>query len=244
MLVLPLALIVFVSAGVSAASQESEGELFDGEWTLTFDVATPPGGVTLTNEYGSISPYHVVFRATKRSFQVQTDGTFAWREEEDGALKINGTGNYFGTRNTYWESHQPLLKAVGKATATRNVPGSPQPYERSLEVTLDWTGGNGAYADNYGGAGSYVVDAVGEQMTVTGVGGPPTQTPMVYWQAKWSLKAARIVREEIGPDQIRETTTYEGTRQAEIATQTSGSHKVTERIEVKQVRNLNLVPRG
>ena len=155
-------------------------------------------------------------------------------------MKINST--VVGTTEV-WESHRPLLKAGGKATATPTPPGSPQAYERSLEVDLEYTGGNGAYGDSRGGSGAYSVDSAGEQMTVTGVGGPPTTIPVTYWQAKWSLKPARIVREEISPDEVRETTTYEGSREAENAT-SLGKYKVTERIEIKQVRNLNLVPRG
>jgi hypothetical protein len=133
------------------------------------------------------------------------------------------------------------MRAAGKATATRTSPGSPQPYDRSLELNLEYSGGSGAYADNHGGGGAYIVDAAGEQMTVTG---PTTTTiPVTYWQAKWNVKPARTVREEIGPDEIRETTTYEGSRPAEVATR-DGKYKVTERIEVKHVRYLNLVPRG
>ena len=244
MLVLPVALALFVSAAVPAASQEPGGDPFDGEWTLTFDVATQPGGVTLTNQYGTDSPYHMVFHAAKNSLQVAEDGTIAWRDFEDGSLAINGTSNYFGKQSRHWARHQPLLKAAGKATAKLARPGTPQPYERSLEVNLDYTGGSGAYGDNHGGSGAYSVDSAGEQMTVTGVGGPPTTIAVYYWKAKWTLKPARTVREEIGPEQIRETTTYEGTREAEIPTLTSGKYNATERIEIKQVRFLNLVPRG
>jgi len=231
-----LAGLLVVSAAPSPAQQPA-GNPFDGEWTLTFDVNTPPGGVTLPYN----SPYHMHFHASKRSFQVKADGTFAWREMDDGSLKINGS--YNPGPGTFWESHQPLLKAGGTATATPTPPGSPQPYDRSLKVHLDYSGGNGAYAGSLGGSGAYIVDAAGEQMTVTGVWGPPTTLPVTYWQAKWKLKPARIVREEISPDEIRETTTYEGSRPAEIPTNI-GKYKVTERIEVKQVRNLGLVPRG
>lgn len=242
-LVLQLALVLFVSAAVPAVSQEAGDNPFDGEWTLTFDVATPPGGVTLTNEYGSDSPYNMMFQASKQSLQVADDGTIAWRDFEDGSLSINGTANYFGTQTKHWARHQPLLKAAGKATAKLTRPGTPQPYDRSLEVNLDYTGGSGTYGDNHGGGGAYSVDAAGEQMTVTG--GVTTSTIAVtYWKAKWTLKPTRIVREEISPDQIRETTTYEGTRQAEIPTLNSGKYKATERIEIKHMRNLNLIPRG
>jgi hypothetical protein len=229
----------FVVAAAPVPAQQPGGKPFEGEWTLTFDVATPPGGVTLTDMYGSNSPFHMAFHASKRSFQVKADGTFAWREGEDGAAKMNGTANYSGTHTMWWESHQPLLKAGGTATATPTPPGSPQPYDRSLEVNLDWSGGNGAGGDNRGGAWTYIVDAAGEQMTV-GAG----TVPVRYCQSKWSLKPARTTREEISADEIRETTTYEGSRQSEIPTVASGKYKVTERIEVKQVRNLGLVPRG
>jgi hypothetical protein len=92
-------------------------------------------------------------------------------------LQINSTFN--PGAGTLWESHQPLLKARGTAIATPTPPGSPQPFDRSLEVNLDWSGGNGAHGSNFpafgesgaaSSSGSYVVDAAGEQMTVTGGG--------------------------------------------------------------------------
>jgi hypothetical protein len=64
----------FVVAAAPTMSQEPGANPFDGEWSLTFDVNTPPGGVTLTNEYGSDSPFHLVFHASKRSFR--PGGTF------------------------------------------------------------------------------------------------------------------------------------------------------------------------
>jgi hypothetical protein len=238
----PAFVAVLVAAAPAPAQQPGDNP-FEGEWSLTFDVATPPGGVTLTNEYGTDAPYHMAFHASKRSLQVAADGTIAWRDFENGALRISGTANYFGTQTKHWASHRPLLKAAGKATATPPPPGSTQPYDRRLEVNLDYTGGSGTYADNHGGGGAYIVDAAGEQMTVTG-GVTNSTIAVIYWQAKWTLKPARTVREELSPGEIRETTTYEGTRQAEIATQTSGKYQVTQRMEIKHVRSLNLVPRG
>jgi hypothetical protein len=234
--------VLALSSALGQTAAGRGGHPFEGEWTLAFDVATPPGGVTLTDMYGSNSPYHTVFHASKKSFQVQADGTFAWQETDDGALKISGTANYVGTHTLWWESHQPLLKAEGAATATPTPPGSPQPYERSLELSFDWSGGNGAYGDNHGGGGAYIVDAAGQQMTVTGVGGPTT-LPVTWYQSKWSLKPTRTVREEISPDEIRETTIYAGSRRADLTTKV-GKYKVTERVEVKHVRHPRLIPRG
>jgi hypothetical protein len=229
-------LLVVAAAPVSA--QQPGRNPFEGEWTLTFDVATPPGGVPLPwNPH-----YHMAFHASKRSFQVKADGTFSWREADDGSYKMNTTVNVAGTQTEAWATHQPLLKVGGKATATPTPAGSPQPYDRSLEVNLDWSAGNGAYGDNHGGAGTYIVDAAGEQMTVSGVNAPPTTLPVTYLNAKWELKPASTVREEISPDQIRETITYKDSRQAEVPSKI-GNYKVTERIEVKHVRNLGLVPR-
>jgi hypothetical protein len=233
-----LAGLLVVTAGPLPA-QEPGGNPFDGEWTLTFDVATPPGGVALPwNPH-----YHMAFHASKRSFQVKADGTFAWREVDDGSYKTNSTVNVAGTQTEVWASHQALLKAGGQATATLTPPGSPQPYDRSLEVNLDWSAGNGAYGGNHGGGGTYIVDAAGEQMTVSGVNAPPTTLPVTYLNAKWELKPASTIREEISPGQIRETITYKESRQTELPSMV-GKYKVTERIEVKQMRNLGLVPRG
>jgi hypothetical protein len=222
----------------AVGQQPGGGHPFEGEWTLTFDVATPPGGVTLRDMYGSNSPYHMAFHASKRSFQVQADGTFSWREVDNGTLQINTTANYFGTQTKCWETHQPLLKALGKATATPTPPRSPQPYDRAVQIDLDCSG---VYGDNHGGGGAYAVDAAGERMTVTG---PTTTTlPVMYWQSKWKLKPASTIREEIGPDEIRETVTYKESRQSEVETKL-GKYKVTERIELQHVRHSRLVPRG
>ena len=233
-----------IIVGTIASAQGAEpGNPFDGKWSLTFDVTTPPGGVTLRDTFGgSNSPYHLTFHASKKSFKVKEDGTFVWSEVDDGSLKIDSTYNFPGTPPTTWrESHQPLLKAGGTATATPTPPGSPQPYDRTLQVDLDWTGGNGTYFNSGGGSGAYIVGADGTQMMVTG---PTTTTiPVTYWQAKWSLKPARIVREGISANEIRETITYEGSRQAAVKTM-MGNVQVTERIEVKHVRNLQLIPRG
>ena len=237
-----VAALIIVGTITSAQGAEP-GNPFDGEWSLTFDVTTPPGGVTLRDTFGGAnSPYHLVFHASKQLLQVKEDGTFAWRVMDDGSLQINSTYTFPGVPpTTWWESHRSLLKAGGKATATPTPPGSPQTYDRSLQIDVDWTGGNGAYAGSGGGSGTYIVDAAGEQMTVTG---PTTTTiPVAYWQAKWKLRPARTTREEISPAEIRETTTYEGNRPAEVTTNV-GKYKVTERIEVKHVRQLKLVPRG
>ncbi len=250
-IVLPLTLALLAAGYHRLPAQQSApaggGNPFDGEWTLTFDVATPPGGVTIRGMYGdSNAPYHLAFQASKRSFRVKADGKIVWRDVDDGSLRIDSTYNpppvaVGAQTTTWWESHRPLLKVNGTATATPMPPGSPQPYDCSLTVDLDWSGGNGAYAGSGGGSGAYIVDSAGEQMTVTG---PTTTTlPVTYWQAKWTLQPASTFREEISADEIRETTTYKGSREAEVKT-VLGKYKVTERIEVKHVHNLKLVPRG
>jgi len=221
-------------ASPAAGQQAGAGNLFDGEWKLSFYVDTPPGGVVLPYN----SPYHMHFRGYQHSFRLKEDGTFALPDGVDGGLTINTT--VVGTTQV-WERHQALLKASGKATAVPTPPGSPQPYERSLVINLDYTGGSGMYGDNRGGGGVYIVDAAGEQMTVTGLG-PTTTHPVTYWKSKWELKPDLSFREEVSPDVVRETTGYSGVREAEVTTNI-GKYKVTERIQVMHVRYLGLVPR-
>ena len=69
-------LAAIVATSAPALAQQPDGRNpFDGEWSLAFDVSTPPGGVSLPFN----SPYHMIFHASKRSLQVEADGTFAWR---------------------------------------------------------------------------------------------------------------------------------------------------------------------
>ena len=59
------------------------------------------------------------------------------------------------------------------------------------------------------------------------------------------LTPASVQREEIAVDTIRETTIFRASRRKTLTDFLAGSSApVTEHIEVKHVRYLNLVPRG
>lgn len=63
---------------------------------------------------------------------------------------------------------------------------------------------------------------------------------MRYFKSDWKLQPTSIEQQEEAPDVIREVTTYEGRREIREA----DGPPLTERLRVRQVRYLNLVPRG
>jgi hypothetical protein len=62
-------------------------------------------------------------------------------------------------------------------------------------------------------------------------------------EVTWSVSSTNTTREEIAPDVILERTSYQASRQGTLRA-LGQEIPVTERIEVKHVRYLNLVPRG
>ena len=74
-----------------------------------------------------------------------------------------------------------------------------------------------------------------------------TTVPNPVWIIEWKdLKPTSVKDEELGPEVIRRTTTYQAARPSRIPSEINGlfTPPVTERIEIKHVRNLGLVPRG
>jgi hypothetical protein len=68
-------------------------------------------------------------------------------------------------------------------------------------------------------------------------------TPVVEWE----LKPVSIERQDLGPDQQREVVTYKGSRaiKAPAGWHIAGDGNLaTMHIEIRQVRELKLVPRG
>ena len=66
--------------------------------------------------------------------------------------------------------------------------------------------------------------------------------PLATWG---DLKPTRVIKEEVAPDVIRQTTTYEATRPTNnMGAGAASVPPTTQRIEIKHVRYLNLVPRG
>ena len=76
-------------------------------------------------------------------------------------------------------------------------------------------------------------------------GGVATTVTTTPHELVWpELTSTRTSREEISPDVIVERTDYRATRQGTLRVGPGQEVPVTERIEVKHVRHLNLVPRG
>ena len=83
------------------------------------------------------------------------------------------------------------------------------------------------------------VSGQGNTISIAGAGGTVT-VPLPVVPSIWELKPTSIETQDLGPDQQREIVTYRGRRQAT----TKSGFPVTEHIEVIQIRQLKLVPRG
>ena len=106
---------------------------------------------------------------------------------------------------------------------------------------MEWTGGSGPGIDHNGTPFVIVLSADGSQWTTSGyTRGAP------YQKTVWELTPASVRQEEIAIGTIRETTMFRVSRQATLTDFMAPgfSIPVTERIEIKHVRYLNLVPRG
>ena len=249
MFVLPLALALLAAGYTRSAAQQAApaggGNPFDGQWTLTFSAHSPPGGIVMSTGSSTISPGHLQFRGDKR-FAVGRDGKFAFQGADAGTFHIDLTTHSASEVSAWRQDQQPLCKFKGTATATPNPPGAREPYARQLELSIEWTGGNGTYFTRTSlgtFAGAFSVSADGTQVTSTRPWAPPYTQRLTYWSSQWKLTPTRVMVEETGPDELQERVTYEGSRETPLEP-LSGQAKGTERIEVKQVRQLKLVPRG
>ena len=188
-----------------------------------------------------------LYHLENRRFEVKPDGTFQWLARAAGAQHhdYHRTG---GSGHTDFEMH---LRGKGKADPPPEDATGSGLGNRRLSVQLSLLAGNGrgSYLI-YGFPASqvHVVSADLSQITTTMIS--PTQTGTVTTsageglQVKWDdLRSTSVKRDEIAPDVIVETTLYEASRQSTLAIPDQNP-PVTQRIEVKHVRYLNLVPRG
>jgi len=101
--------------------------------------------------------------------------------------------------------------------------------------------------DRYGG-GTIKASADGSTQTYFPVGrptSPPIRVP--HPLVVWELKPVSIERQDLGPDQQREIVTYKASRgvKAPAAWHVPGDGNLSiMHIEIRQVRELKLVPRG
>lgn len=234
------------AASGQQASSADDASPFDGEWTVTFSVSSPPGGYQLTAGVSSVSPGHLHYRIEKR-FTVERDGRISLQGADAGTFHHHQTVHYEGKVGTYRWDQQALCKITGVATATPNGPEARQPYTRRLELTIEWAAGNGTefFQTELGTfAGAVYVSDDGTQVIATRPFGlPPFSQPLAYWSSKWQMTPANDTVDEISPDVLQERVTYSSTRETVLEPAT-GQAKGLERIEIRHVRQMGLVPRG
>jgi hypothetical protein len=234
--------IALASAAPRANGQHAAPNPFDGNWSLRVSFATAPGGVS----YPGVARFNCLYRAENRRFQVKADGTFEWLARDAGRMHDDGVSS--GGR--FQNDLQQHLRGQGQAELPPATGGPERPGNRHLKnLKLSFMGGDGrGSAVNTGGWGYSigVVSADLTQMTFTSYpGGNVITVATVPHEIFWpELSSTSVTRDEIAPDIIVETALYQGSRQGRLRVGPGQEVPVTERIEVKHVRHLNLVPRG
>ena len=239
--------VVFLTASPSSARQPagSGGHPFDGQWSLVWDVSTAPGGATISIQGGTFSPYNAAYHAAKEQFQVKEDGSIEWAQSEAGSMHHNGTFNADGASYEFWGDRKVHLRAAGQAQAPRTSTGELRAEDRRLTLDLTVMGGSGYSAVNSPGGYNTIVANIDDREMVQFPGA--IRAPNPPWIVKWQdLKPTRVTTEELAPDVIRATITYEATRQTRIPKEINGlfTPPMTERLEIKHVHFPRLVPRG
>ena len=222
-------------------AQQPGGNPFDGQWSLQMSFATAPGGVSTSLAV----PYNSHHVAENRRFEVQPDGTFEWLAREAGAMHDDGVSPGGSFQNDF----QLHLRGKGKAELPPRTGGPERPGDRRLnleKLSVILGDGRGS-AVNPGGSGYSIGVSSADlmQMTFTSYpGGNVVTVAGVHQEVTWpELRSTSVTREEIAPDVILETTLYKTSRQGTLRA-LGQEVPVTERIEVKHERFLNLVPRG
>jgi hypothetical protein len=229
---LSLAASCATAGSVSLLAQEKASSKipYEGVWTLSFRVATKPGGEVLELPGVTAVPMNLVFQATKQSFAVEKDGQFKWEERNDGQFHSDTRLiDKLGQESYPGQTTGPLLKAAGQLDAARK-----------LKLQFAWSHGSGRFVDGVGG-GTLSVSLDGKTATTSGAGGSRT-SQHYYFNSTWELSPDKIKREELGQDVVRETATYTSRRPAKLPW--GMSLPVVEEVEIIQVRYLELVPRG
>jgi hypothetical protein len=240
---LPIAATILLAATGWAAEPPDKAP-FDGQWSLEFRVNTKPGGEEFTTRQGvSVSPYHLHFHAAIESLQFQDDRSVKVEARENTPLTISSTSRFGGV--TLWDhqNHRGLLRAEGLGSGDRQ--------NRTVKLTINWIylEGTGFASDSFGTSSSYRgrTSDDGTSVTLTNEAGTRT-LPIQMWKSTWELKAENIEQTEVSPDCLVETATYRARQTTRLTPLDPGGFSpplpVIEEIELKQVRQLNLVPRG
>jgi hypothetical protein len=244
-LALPLALAVLAAgydrSGAEQAAPVGGKNPFEGEWLLELSITTAAGGVSTR----LATPYNSHHMVANRRFEVKADGSFEWLAREAGMMHDDGvSAGSSGFQNDF----QLHLRGQGKAMPPRTAGGPERPGDRRLNVQLSLLLGDGrgsSFSPGGSGFSIGVSSADSAQMTFTSYpGGNVVTVAGVHDELTWpELRSTSVAREEIAPDVLVETVRYKSNRQG--TRRALGQEvPVTERIEVKHVRYLNLVPRG
>ena len=194
--------------------------IYDGQWSCEFRFVTKPGGVIFADCINN-----TLFTVVKSSFQVDKSGSFSWEERKNGHYHMDN----FCTNKEFSCSfdQEAILKVAGQVVDTKT---------RTLKVTVECWQGSGRLTNSMGG-GTIAVAADGS--SDTWFTGDVTDThPRSHPHWVYKVKPVSVEQQDLGPDQQREIVTY---KVSEVSGRTSDT---TLHIEIRQVRELKLVPRG
>lgn len=228
----------------TARGMEPENAPFNGQWSLDFRVDTRPGGETFTTRQGGeVSAYELHFQASRGSFRLQDDRSLKLDILESSSLIIRSTTRFGAVTMQDRQRHRGRMHIEGA--------GSGEQDDRRLKLTIRWglSSGVGISTDSFGTSQTTrsQMSADGTQLTLSNEAGTGTFA-FDLWKSEWELKPSSLEKREVSSDVIVETATYEGRRNTRLAPLDPGGFSpplpVTEEIELKQVRQLKLVPRG
>jgi hypothetical protein len=217
----------------------SSGSIYDGQWSCEFRIVTKPGGTPMqTIAYDSIQ--NQLFTAIKSSFQVDKNGSFSWEERKNSHWHADSFYAWKSGITSFltWDQ-EAILKVAGQVVDTKT---------RALKVTVEHWVGSGRSTEPATDI-TVVASADGSTLTYFPNNGWPRSLPKPnpHPTFEWELKPINIDRQDLGPDQQREIVTYKGSRgiKPPLAMHCPGDGNLaTEHIEIHQVRELKLVPRG
>jgi hypothetical protein len=216
------------------------GHPFDGQWSLIWDLSTAPGGATFAVQGGTVSSYNGAYHAAKAQFKVGEDGRIEWAQSDAGSTSHNGDV----TGGRFWGERTVHLRAAGTVQAPRAATGELRAEDRRLSLDLTIMGGSG-YSSATGAVTTTVIANIDDLEAVMFPWG--IRAPNPPWTIKFEdLKPIRVSRQEFAPEVIQETITFEVKRETRIPKEINGlfTPPMTERLEIKHVRFLSLVPRG
>jgi hypothetical protein len=241
----PIRWLVFASASamlVVAGAARAHGQSgssrnpHEGEWTLEYRVFTRPGGEVVAIA-GDTQRFNLAFQVVK-VFTVAADGVLGWEQRDGGQLHVDDYSALAG--RTWFQDQQPVLRLKGQAAATPAQPQSGRSYDRQLSLELAWSGGSGPGIDHAGKPFVISLSADGSQWLTSGY-----TRAVPYQKSQWELTPAKVAREEIGEDVLRETTTFRASRPVRLIDITAPLNiQATEQIDVRHVHYPRLVPRG